>query len=116
MPYLLRRITSVERDFEKEYMDAEDYFEFAGKLLVEAKRGNGAAQYHLSMMLSDCKAYDDMYFRDPADGSRRRTYDEVMQHAVQRGGLKWEFVADKFKRCKRLLEADDSPFGTRRNG
>ena len=55
------------------------------------------------------RGLDSMFFRD---GNRRRTYDEVVQYAVKRGGLNWEFVAGKFMRCKRLLEASDSPFGT----
>ena len=101
--------TSVSRDLEKELMDSEDFWGFAEKLLVEAKAGDGAAQFYLSIALSECDAFGTNYFKD---GDRRLTYDEAMQHAVQRGGFKWEYVSRVFKRCKRLIEAKNPPFGT----
>lgn len=100
---------AMERDFMKELAGSDDRWEFAAGVLDEAKGGNGAAQYALSMALFDCKAFDDLYFRD---GEHRRTYDEAMQAAVKRGGLQWEYVSGVFKRCKRLLEAKGAPFGT----
>lgn len=101
--------TATERDFQKELMESDDRWEFAANVLDEAKRGNGAAQYFLSLALSDCKGYDELFFRD---GDRHRTYDEAMQNAVQRGGMNWEYVSGVFTRCKRLLEAKATPFGT----
>jgi len=99
----------ASRDFEKELRDSGDRWEFAASVIDEAKRGNGAAQFYLSLALSDCKAFDDMYFRE---GNRRRTYDEAMQAAVKRGGINWEYVSGVYTRCKRLLESGEAPFGT----
>jgi hypothetical protein len=97
-----------QRDFHEELKNSEDRWEFAASVLAEAKGGNGAAQYYLAVALYDCRAFDQMYFRD---GNRHRTYDEVMQSAVKRGGISWEYVSGVFKRCKRLVEAKETPFG-----
>jgi hypothetical protein len=100
---------AASRDFEKELRNSNDRWEFAASVLDEAKRGNGAAQYYLSLALSDCMVFDNMFFRD---GDRRRTYDEAMQAAVKRGGINWEYVSGVYTRCKRLLESGEAPFGT----
>ena len=102
------RDAAPQRDFHEELKNATDQWEFAASLLAEAKRGNGAAQYYLATALYDCQAFDQMYFRD---GNRHRTYDEAMQNAVKRGGINWEYVSGVFKRCKRLVEAKETPFG-----
>ena len=100
---------ATRRDFERELRDADDRWDFAASVLDEAKGGNGAAQFYLSLALSDCKAFDNMFFRD---GNRLRTYDEAMQAVVKRGGVHWEYVSDVYTRCKRLLESGEAPFGT----
>jgi hypothetical protein len=97
-----------QRDFREDLKNAEDVWEFASSVLAEAKRGNGAAQYYLALALYDCRAFDQMYFRN---GNHHRTYDEAMQNAVNRGGINWEYVSRVFKRCKRLVEDEEAPFG-----
>lgn len=101
----------------QQFRDAEDLWEFAQSLHASATEGNGAAQFYLHTVLSECRFWYGFYFvRNFSIGGngvkRHRTLDEGLQFAVKRrGGVDLEEVRAIYARCHRLEQANETPFG-----
>jgi hypothetical protein len=103
-------------DVRAQFRAAKDYWDFAERNHEAAKRGNGAAQYYLSIALEYCMNLYGYYFiEQPAIGHARiRTLDEAQQLTATQGGSGFtpEQVRDIQSRCQRIMNTKPSPFGT----
>jgi hypothetical protein len=97
---------------------ADDYWAFARTAHEAAVRGDGAAQWHLGLALNECDFTYKTYFLQsvPGGGTRYRTVDEAREHAIK-NIVRPQFTTDEEftilqKKCGRLVQASDRPFGT----
>jgi len=102
-------------DVRAQFRASNDYWEFAERVHEAAKRGDGAAQYYLSVALESCQhEYSAFFYEGGISANPRiRTLDEAQQlTATERGSLYTpEDVRDIQNRCQRIMNAKPRPFG-----
>jgi len=103
-------------DVRAQFRASKDYWEFAERIHEAAKRGDGAAQYYLSVALNTCDFLYRYYFMEqrPATPPRIRTLDEAQQLTATRQGSGYtpDDVRDIQSRCQRIMSTMPPPFGT----
>ena len=105
--------TSRAPEWRKLLQESDDYWEFAESAIGPAKEGDGEARYWLALALNECRFVYSYYFFDtPQDAPpRRRSLEEARQRATHEPFLNADDMDLLEKRCSRLGQADDAPFG-----
>jgi len=100
-------------DWSKRLEESDDYWAFAESAIGLAKNGDGDARYWLALALNECEFVYSMYFLETLPGKppRRRTLDEARQRTAQNSFYKADDMNLLEKRCSRLNQAKDAPFG-----
>ena len=99
----------------RNFARSKDYWEFAERIHEAAKRGDGAAQYYLSVALNSCEFLYGFYFIEQRPGApaRIRTLDEAQQLTATRQGsaTRRTMCVTSRCRCQRIMSTKPSPFG-----
>jgi hypothetical protein len=100
-------------DWRKMLQDSDDYWAFAESAIGPAKRGDGEARYWLALALNECVYVYQIYFFEtlPDKPPRLRTIDEARQSVTQPSLYKADDMDLLDKRCSRLSQARNAPFG-----
>lgn len=100
-------------DWHKRLQESDDYWAFAESAIGPAKKGDGDARYWLALALNECQYVYSMYFLETEQGKppRYRTLDEARQRVAQNSFHKADDMDLLEKRCSRLGQATDAPFG-----
>lgn len=102
-------------DVRAQFWSSKDYWEFAERIHEAAKRGDGAAQYYLSVALNTCEYTYGYYFIEKRSGAppRIRTLDEAQQLTATRRGSGYtpDEVRDFQMQCQRIMSTKPPPFG-----
>ena len=102
-------------DVRAQFWSSKDYWEFSERIHEAAKRGDGAAQYYLSVALNTCEYMYGYYFIEKRSGAppRIRTLDEAQQLTATRQGSGYtpDDVHDVQMQCQRIMSTKPAPFG-----
>ena len=104
-------------DWGRRLEESDDFWAFAESAIGPANRGDGDARFWLAIALNECEFMYPMFFIDDPPGKRPRhlTLDEAQQrNAGQRSLYSADDITLLEKRCTRLSQAKDSPFGNGR--
>jgi hypothetical protein len=100
-------------NWRKRLENSDDFWAFAESAIGPAKRGDGEARYWLALALNECEFVYSIYFFETQPGRppRRRTLDEARQQVTQGSFYRADDINLLEKRCGRLNQAKDAPFG-----